>query len=235
MDSKIQQIINEWDIDGEEVKQIYDSAWQVGENAILKTYKEVNLLQRNIKILSMLEDIGIPVGRIILTKSQKNYAEDDEYYYILTKKLVGNNITDIQNNMQIALEMGRVLARLHKAFKECEAREEFWNNSLLKEMKGWIRDVFAKNKWKYIEESKFENTIYNLEKLYDKLPLQLIHRDVHLGNFLFDKDKFSGYIDFDLSQRNIRIFDLCYFMLGLLSEEELLRSEEHTSELQSQR
>ena len=59
MDSKIQQIINEWDIDGEEVKQIYDSAWQVGENAILKTYKEVNLLQRNIKILSMLEDIGI--------------------------------------------------------------------------------------------------------------------------------------------------------------------------------
>lgn len=89
-------------------------------------------------------------------------------------------------------------------------------------MKGWIRDVFAKNKWKYIEESKFENTIYNLEKLYDKLPLQLIHRDVHLGNFLFDKDKFSGYIDFDLSQRNIRIFDLCYFMLGLLSEEELL-------------
>ena len=117
MDSKIQQIINEWDIDGEEVKQIYDSAWQVGENAILKTYKEVNLLQRNIKILSMLEDIGIPVGRIILTKSQKNYAEDDEYYYILTKKLVGNNITDIQNNMQIALEMGRVLARLHKEVK----------------------------------------------------------------------------------------------------------------------
>ena len=35
-------------------------------------------------------------------------------------------------------------------------------------------------------------------------------------------DKFSGYIDFDLSQRNIRIFDLCYFLLGLLSEEEKL-------------
>lgn len=61
-----------------------------------------------------------------------------------------------------------------------------------------------------------------LEKLYDKLPVQLIHRDVHLGNFLFDNGIFSGYIDFDLSQRNIRIFDLCYFMLGLLSEEEVL-------------
>lgn len=40
-------------------------------------------------------------------------------------------------------------------------------------------------------------------------------------NFLFDNNKFSGYIDFDLSQRNIRIFDLCYFMLGLLSDEEI--------------
>lgn len=31
---------------------------------------------------------------------------------------------------------------------------------------------------------------------------------------------FSGYIDFDLSQRNIRIFDIAYFLLGLLSDKE---------------
>ena len=61
-----------------------------------------------------------------------------------------------------------------------------------------------------------------LEALYEKLPVQLIHRDIHFGNFLFDNGKFTGYIDFDLSQRNIRIFDLCYFMLGVLSEEEKL-------------
>ena len=48
----------------------------------------------------------------------------------------------------------------------------------------------------------------------------LIHRDVHLGNFLFYINEFSGYVDFDLSQKNIRIFDLCYFMLGLLLEDE---------------
>ena len=48
------------------------------------------------------------------------------------------------------------------------------------------------------------------------------HRDVHFGNFLFEGKQFCGYIDFDLSQRNIRIFDLCYFLLGLLCEEETL-------------
>lgn len=223
---KIQQILNEWALDEKEVKQIYDSAWQVGEHAVLKTYKDVNMLQRNIKMLTALEGMGIPVGGIILTKDKKTYAKDDDCFYILTNKLSGSNITDIHKNAVTASEMGRVLARLHKAFRECETEDEFWDNSLLKEMKGWIKDAFVKNDWKYIEEDKFNETVEILEKQYDKLPVQLIHRDVHLGNFLFDKGVFSGYIDFDLSQRNIRIFDLCYFMLGLLSEELLTVTEE---------
>lgn len=221
MNNRILQIINEWNIEEKEVKQIYDSAWKIGEHVILKIYKDVNILQRNIKMLTLLENMGIPVGGIIPTKNDKNYAKDDAYYYILTRKLQGNNITDIHKNMNIASEMGSVLAKLHKAFRECETQDKFWNNSLLKEMKGWVRDVFVKNDWKYIEEDKFNDTIKGLERLYDKLPVQLIHRDVHLGNFLFDRGNFSGYIDFDLSQRNIRIFDLCYFVLGLLSEEEI--------------
>lgn len=217
---KIQKIMNEWDIGEKDVKQIYDSAWQIGEDHVLKTYEDINMLQRNIKILTVLEDMEIPVGGIVLTKDKKAYAKDDEYYYILTNKLSGRHMTDIHKNTAMASEMGRVLARLHKAFKECEAQDKFWDNSLLKEMKGWIRDVFVKNNWKYMNESEFGILADRLERVYDKLPVQLIHRDVHLGNFLFDNWKFSGYIDFDLSQRNIRLFDLCYFMVGLLSEEE---------------
>ena len=53
--------------------------------------------------------------------------------------------------------------------------------------------------------------------------LEVQKRDVHFGNFLFEGEQFCGYIDFDLSQRNIRIFDLCYFLLGLLCEEETLK------------
>ncbi|MBN2222876.1 MAG: phosphotransferase, partial [Vallitaleaceae bacterium] len=64
-----------------------------------------------------------------------------------------------------------------------------------------------------------DETIQELEQVYSVLPKQLIHRDVHLGNFLFEGQAFSGYVDFDLSQSNIRIFDLCYFLLGILCEE----------------
>ena len=95
-------------------------------------------------------------------------------------------------------------------------------NSLLDEMNGWVKSNLDANGWKYISKEEYEKIVLQLEKVYDNLPVQLIHRDVHFGNFLFSDGKFSGYIDFDLSQRNIRIFDLCYFLLGLLSEEEKL-------------
>ena len=88
------------------------------------------------------------------------------------------------------------------------------------ELKGWIREVFEKSEWHDVSREEFEYVVGSLEKNYDKLPMQLIHRDVHFGNFLFHEGEFSGYIDFDLSQKNIRIFDLCYFLLGLLCEEE---------------
>ena len=78
MNNRIQQIINAWNIEEEKLMQIYDSAWQVGEDFVLKTYKDVHMLQRNIKILTILEDMGIPVGGIVVTKDKKTYAEDDE-------------------------------------------------------------------------------------------------------------------------------------------------------------
>ena len=89
-------------------------------------------------------------------------------------------------------------------------------------MEGWISDTLRKDDWKLVSKDKYESTLCGLKEVYDVLPVGLIHRDVHFGNFLFDEGEFSGYIDFDLSQRNIRLFDLCYFMLGLLSEEEAI-------------
>ena len=52
----------------------------------------------------------------------------------------------------------------------------------------------------------------------DSLGIYIICRSQVLEGLFFEGD-FSGYIDFDLSQRNIRIFDICYFLTGLLAEE----------------
>lgn len=222
MNEKIQKILDEWGLQDKEIKQIYDTTWQVGDSYVLKVYYNLDMMERNIKILQTLEEMNIPVGKIVSTNDSKPYVSKEDVFYLLSKKLPGNNIVRIGNDRNIALQMGGIIAELHIAFKKCESADVFWNNSLLDEMNGWVKDKFQSNNWQYISKENYENIISELETIYHELPVQLIHRDVHLGNFLFEKGKFSGYIDFDLSQRNIRIFDLCYFLLGLLSEKEKL-------------
>lgn len=220
MINRIKDILDNWNVEYKEMKQVYDTAWQVGEGYILKVYEDINMLEKNIKISTILDDMNIPVGKIILAKENTTFARDEQYYYVLSEKLHGNNIVSMKDNSKLAFQMGKIIADLHLAFKECETQDEFWDNSLLAEMTGWVKSVLSDDGWKYIDKFRFEATVSQLEALYEKLPVQLIHRDVHFGNFLFNKGEFSGYIDFDLSQRNIRLFDLCYFMLGLLSEVE---------------
>lgn len=222
MEQSIKDILCKWGIKNTAVKQIYDTAWKVGEDYVLKVYKSMRMLERNIKVTTILSDKGIPVSKIIPTVTKCLFTYDGAVYYILFEKLHGGNVVNLKGNSAIAYDMGKIIAELHIAFRECEKQEVFDNNSLLEEMKGWIQKSFIKDNWNLVDKNKFEETLNQLDKLYCKLPVQLIHRDVHFGNFLFDGNKFSGYIDFDLSQKNIRIFDLCYFVIGLLSEEEKL-------------
>lgn len=220
MQRKIELLLKEWEIEEVSVSQVYDSAWQIGEDYILKVYDNAEDLERNIRMLRLLGEKGVPVAEVMLTAENEKYVLKEGMAYVLTKRLPGNNIVEFDKNFSQARKLGRALGTLHNALAEIGETESFWENSLLAELKGWIWEVFEKNEWKDISREEFERVVCALEESYDKLPVQLIHRDVHFGNFLFHDDKFSGYIDFDLSQKNIRVFDICYFLLGLLCEEE---------------
>ena len=220
MNDKITKILFHWGLENWEVKQLYKTTWQIGEQYVLKVYQNLEMLERNLKILRILDDMKIPVGKIVSTHDNKQYIWSDDVFCFLSKKLSGSNIIGIGDNMNIALTMGEIIADLHIAFKKCEDEDVFWNNSLLDEMNGWVKENFENSDWKYVSKGEYEKVVTQLSMVYDKLPVQLIHRDIHFGNFLFEKGEFSGYIDFDLSQKNIRIFDICYFLLGLLCEEE---------------
>lgn len=187
---------------------------------MLKVYHDLDMLERNLKMLSILDSMHIPVGKIVATDKGGFYVADQDAYYFLSERLKGSHLLQINDANNIAFRMGEIIANLHMAFQRCEGVSLFWDNSLLDEMNGWVKSNFEKHHWKYVKKEDYEDRVSKLESIYPELPVQLIHRDVHFGNFLFEGDEFSGYIDFDLSQRNIRIFDLCYFVLGLLSEEE---------------
>jgi len=217
---EIKKILECWGLSAKNLKQIYDTTWQVGDDYVLKKYDDLDMLKRNLKILQILEQQNVPVGCVVAEDTGKRYVKKGDSYYVLSERLTGNNLVDLQEFPHIGVAMGEIIGNLHLAFQKCEQEESFWNNSLLMEMNGWIKETFEQDDWRYVGKEVFEDIVAALAKDYNKLPTQLIHRDVHFGNFLFDHGKFSGYIDFDLSQRNIRIFDLCYFVLGILSEQD---------------
>lgn len=214
----IRQILPFWGISSRQLRQIYPSAWEINNAYVIKVYDDKNELERNCKLAQILLDCGVPAAETILTETGSSYAAHQGAYFLLSKKLRGSNLS-ARKDQQTAYKMGAAIAKLHKAFVRCEKELEFWDNSLLKEMQGWVREILEGHAWQAVDRQAYEKAAGELAVVYDDLPKQLIHRDVHYGNFLFYEGELSGYIDFDLSQRNIRIFDLCYFLAGLLSEE----------------
>ena len=53
--------------------------------------------------------------------------------------------------------------------------------------------------------------------MYPTLPRQIIHRDPNPGNIICNHDQW-GFIDFELAERNARIYDPCYAATAVLSE-----------------
>jgi len=218
--NRIENILKYWAIDAITYKEIQEFVWNINDSFFLKKYADLNEGRKVSQITDQLLKYNVPVAKPVKTLTNKNYTEIDGAIYILSEKLPGKQIDHDSLNDTFFIEMGKVIAQLHCVFAKIETEIELWDNNLLDELQGWIKDTLQDNGWSLISENEYSHTLYHLKK-YDKdLPKQLIHRDVHLNNFLFYNGNFSGYIDFDLSQRNIRIFDLCYFLTGLLCEEE---------------
>jgi Ser/Thr protein kinase RdoA (MazF antagonist) len=222
MKDKIMELLVEWGINSE-INQIYDTVWTIGDDYVIKTNTDPADLERNIQMMKTLVECGIPVAKPIPTIEGQDYVECSGRYYLMMNKLTGKHVLDIyqEDYPGIAYETGKAVAKLHSAFLICEQKISFWDNSLVDEMNGWITDIMKENQYRYCSEVDFEEDLKELQACYDKLPRQLIHRDMHYGNILFDKGVFSGYIDFDLSQKNVRIFDICYFLMGLLINHEM--------------
>ena len=216
----MKEILKEWHMD-EIPKQLYHSAWSVKDEFVLKEYSDQKTLLRNIQMHKILREAGVLVPEVCPLANGKEFYQKNDKMYMLTTKLKGKNIVAMdQLDESWFFDFGQILAKLHAAFRECEKLMSFWNNSLLEEMQGWVTrnlDEFAPE---YLATNEIKESIRQLSEIYGELPKQLIHRDVHLGNFLFEDKQFTGYIDFDFSQSNIRIFDICYFLLGILMKED---------------
>ena len=214
------QIITNWGILNGSIEQIYSSAWEIGGKYILKTGTNFTWLNSNLSLINALEDYNISVASIVKTLDGTDYITKDNTYYFLSKKIKGEHINDIYGDdyKELALLIGKVISRLHIAFQKCQDMIPCRDNNFYDEITGWVSNTLKEKEVSIIPQDIFKECISELEVIYPKLPRQLIHRDIHLKNILFENKVLTGYIDFDLSQIDARIFDLCYMALSLLIE-----------------
>lgn len=214
----IYEIIKNWEMEGD-VQQVDASSWLINKTYVLKSYTKEESLKRNISILKILYEEKIPVPKIIPLKNGDLYFNRNGHQYILTTQLEGKNSIDLNKCSEKWLyDFGGIIGDLHLAFGKIQNNISYWNNSMIEEMEGWVSQNLLNYEVTYLNKDHARKAIVELREVYSQLPKQLIHRNIHLGNFLFNDHGFSAYMNFDLSQSNIRIFDVCYFLLGLLSE-----------------
>ena len=207
----VEKILNHWDLGDAAITPIKShsqTTWDVGSKFILKCYRNADDLSRGMRFSELLAPHKIPVNVFIPTKDGRLTPPDS--LYCLMSKLPGKH-EDFYEEPALAIEMGSELARLHRALAEIELKASYYDSNLLDDWEKRIRPSLSD-----VSDKIVQSVDAKLHKIFPKLPRQLIHRDVHASNVLFDNGRLTGWLDFDIGQRNVRIFDIAYFLSGLL-------------------
>lgn len=222
---KVAGILKYWGLEKETITDIYyegsgnrnESAFYVGNDYVLKFSANLGKLKSHIAISKALENVGLFAATPIATISGEDYVADGELYFCLTKRLEGHQIKtgDMYEGDFVgkARFVGEVIGQLSNALAGVEVFVEDANiyesvvNWAIPQLKGKLN----------VSEQVFRDYKECFGELIQKLPKQVIHRDPNPGNIIVANDKW-GFIDFELSERNIRIFDPCYAATAILSE-----------------
>ncbi len=217
--NRIQKLLNHWNLQSESITNIYnkntgrqsENTYYIGTDYVIKFSANYGSIKNNISIANGLAESGLPVAEIIKTVSDEDYIQSGELYFMVTKRIQGRQLKceDIFANTDLAFCIGENIAKLHNALKVFD-KSNFNHANILNDVKSNFPKV--KN---LINIDDFTD---KFAVIYNKLPKQLIHRDINPSNMIFENGKFKGFIDFDLTEVNIRIFDICYCATAILSE-----------------
>jgi len=167
---------------------------------------------------------GFTAEKLVRTKTGEEYV-DGEQIFTLTYNLPGAPLAKEdrfgEHRRDYGYKMGQSIAKLHAALQEVEPDIMPDEPNFYQSVTEWaLPNVQKQNQqWNMgLPESFFSDYVDSFGKIVSKLPAQLIHRDLHPSNVLFNKGDVSGFIRFDVSERGSRLRDPCYCATGLLVE-----------------
>lgn len=197
--------------------EMSESAKYVGDKYVIKYSDSLETVMKAIRIYHALSDAGLAAPIIVPTADGGEYAECGGLYFFVTEKLRGDGIPASRFYLDECAEkarfIGEITGRLDLALQKIDAAVESADTFAA------VRDraLPALKDLLHMDSDFAANYMREFERLYGLLPRQIIHRDPNPSNIIISGDQW-GFIDFDLSERNARIFDPCYAATAILSE-----------------
>ena len=232
--TKIKEILSHWELNttlnieptfvaGGAVQS--PDTWNIDNQFIFKTGKDIAGIRGNIAIAKVLSKMGMETTIPILTKEGEEFIIEGDRFFVVTNRVSGSFLPPKErygeNRVEIAIQYGEAIGKLHQALLTQDDKLEVNDTNMLDVVLNWAmphtRTVMEQ--WGCpLPEEFYEEYKEKFPKLYKKLPQQVIHRDANPSNIMFNKGKITGFIDFMISERNVRLFDPCYCATGILSE-----------------
>ena len=222
---KLKEVLQNWGLENEkltdvvyaETGNVSESACYVGDNYIIKFSPNLGNVEKHISLSQAIESVGLSTATPIKTVDGKFVVASEELYFYVTKRLEGKQLKAstmyFEDYMSKARFVGEIVGQLSVALSKVNLITNQAN--IFKSAKEWAVPVLAEK----MDLPKSFVEMYEKEfgEIYETLPQQIIHRDPNPGNIILCGDSW-GVLDFDLSERNIRIFDPCYAATAILSE-----------------
>lgn len=222
---KLKEVLQNWGLENEKLSDVVyaetgnvsESACYVGDNYIIKFSPNLGNAEKHISLSQAIESVGLSTATPIKTVDGKFVVASEELYFYVTKRLEGKQLKAstmyFEDYMPKARFIGEIVGQLSVALSKVEVITNQAN--IFKSAKEWA--IPALSGKMDLPKSFVEMYEKEFGEIYESLPQQIIHRDPNPGNIILCGDNW-GVLDFDLSERNIRIFDPCYAATAILSE-----------------
>lgn len=222
---KMKEVLQSWGLENEkltdvvyaETGNISESACYVGDNYVIKFSPNLGSVEKHISLSQAIESVGLSTATPIKTVEGKFVVASEELYFYVTKRLKGTQLKAstmyFEDYLPKARFIGEIIGQLSVALSKVDIVSNQVN--IYESAKEWAIPALvgkADLPTDFVEmyEKEFGD-------IYESLPQQIIHRDPNPGNIILCGDNW-GVLDFEISERNIRIFDPCYAATAILSE-----------------